>query len=216
METMFWIWLAVIAISLIIEIVTLDLVSVWFAFGALIPFILSAIGGIAIEIQIAIFVVVTALLITFMRKYAQKLLLKNMNAKTNVDAFVGKTYRLLEDTDFEHNGSVKVNDVVWTAVSEDGSLLKKGSLVEIVKVDGNKHKVKKSSKPEGGEAASEEHPATKDADRQEKDKSSQDDIDILKDENLQSDLMIDKADIEAENHEDKAQDKKINNKIEGE
>ncbi len=151
MEAMFWVWLAIIAISLVIEIITLDLVSVWFAFGALIPFILAAIGGIAIEIQISIFVVVTALLIIFLRKYAQKLLFKNMNAKTNVDSLVGKTYRLLEDTDFEHIGSVKVNDVIWTAISEDGKLLKKGSLVEIVNVDGNKLVVKKSSKAENEE-----------------------------------------------------------------
>ncbi len=143
MEVMFWVWLAVMAISIIIEIITLELVSVWFAFGALIPFILSAIGGIAIEIQIPIFVVVSALLIIFARKYAQKLLFKNMNAKTNVDALVGKKCRLIEDTDFEHIGSVKINDVVWTAVSFDGSMIKAGSIVEITNVEGNKLIVKK-------------------------------------------------------------------------
>ncbi len=142
MEEMFWVWLAVIAIALIIEIITLDLVSVWFACGAVVPFILSAIGGIAIEIQISIFVVVTALLIIFIRKYAQKLLFKNMNTKTNVNSLVGKRYRLLEDTDFEHIGAVKVNDVVWTAVSSDGSLIKAGSLVQVEKIDGNKLLVK--------------------------------------------------------------------------
>lgn len=138
METMFWIWLAIMAVTVIIEIVTLDLVSIWFAFGAVIPFILSAIGGIAIEIQIAVFVAVSALLIIFLRKNAQKLLFKNMNQKTNVDAFEGKKVRLLEDTDFEHNGSVKINDVTWTAISESGELIKAGQLVEIKKVDGNK------------------------------------------------------------------------------
>lgn len=142
METMFWVWLAVIAISLVIEIITLDLVSVWFACGAVIPFILSAIGGIGVEWQILVFVIVTALLIIFIRKYAQKLLLKNMNTKTNVDSLIGKRYRLLEDTDFEHIGSVKVNDVVWTAVSSDGNLIKAGQLVEVEKIDGNKLIVK--------------------------------------------------------------------------
>lgn len=142
METMFWVWLAVIAISLVIEIITLDLVSVWFACGAVIPFILSAIGGIGVEWQILVFVIVTALLIIFIRKYAQKLLLKNMNTKTNVDSLIGKRYRLLEDTDFEHIGSVKVNDVVWTAVSSDGSLINAGQLVEVEKIDGNKLIVK--------------------------------------------------------------------------
>lgn len=143
METMFWVWLAVIAISLIIEIVTLDLVSVWFACGAIIPFILSAIGGIYIELQIAVFIVVTALLFIFVRKYAQKLLFRNMNTKTNVDSLIGKHFRLLEETDFEHMGSVKVNDVTWTATSESGEKIEKGSLVEVVKIEGNKLIVKK-------------------------------------------------------------------------
>ena len=147
MDTMFWVWLAVIAISIIIEIITLDLVSVWFAFGAVVPFILSAIEGVGIEWQIAIFVVVSALLIIFVRKYAQKLLFKNMNTKTNVEALEGRKVRLLEDTDFEKNGSVKINDVVWTAISDDGKLIKQGSLVEIVKVDGNKLHVRETQEP---------------------------------------------------------------------
>ena len=147
MDTMFWVWLAVIAISIIIEIITLDLVSVWFAFGAVVRFILSAIEGVGIEWQIAIFVVVSALLIIFVRKYAQKLLFKNMNTKTNVEALEGRKVRLLEDTDFEKNGSVKINDVVWTAISDDGKLIKQGSLVEIVKVDGNKLHVRETQEP---------------------------------------------------------------------
>lgn len=159
MDTMFWVWLAVIAISIIIEIITLDLVSVWFAFGAVVPFILSAIGGVGIEWQIAIFVVVSALLIIFVRKYAQKLLFKNMNTKTNVEALEGRKVRLLEDTDFEKNGSVKINDVVWTAISDDGKLIKQGSLVEIVKVDGNKLHVRETQEP-ANETSTTEAPIT--------------------------------------------------------
>lgn len=142
MEVMFWVWLAVIAVAIIIEILTLDLVSVWFAFGAVIPFILAAVGGIAIEIQIAVFVIVSALLIIFMRNWAKKLLFKNMNEKTNINSIIGKKIRLLEDTDFEHLGSLKINDVTWTAVSHDGKLIKAGQIVEVVKVDGNKLLVK--------------------------------------------------------------------------
>lgn len=142
MEVMFWVWLAVIAVAIIIEILTLDLVSVWFAFGAVIPFILAAVGGIAIEIQIAVFVIVSALLIIFMRSWARKLLFKNMNEKTNINSIIGKKIRLLEDTDFEHLGSLKINDVTWTAISHDGKLIKAGQIVEVVKVDGNKLLVK--------------------------------------------------------------------------
>ena len=177
MDTMFWVWLAVIAISIIIEIITLDLVSVWFAFGAVVPFILSAREGVGIEWQIAIFVVVSALLIIFVRKYAQKLLFKNMNSKTNVDALEGRKVRLLEDTDFEKNGSVKINDVVWTAISDDGKLIKQGSLVEIVKVDGNKLHVRETQEPANETSTTEapivsEKTAVKQEESQEKPESS--------------------------------------------
>ena len=143
MEFMFWVWLAVIVVAIVVEIVTLDLISIWFAFGGVVPFILSAIGGIAIEIQISIFVIASVLLIIFLRKVAQKLLFKNMNTKTNIQAYEGKKYRLLEDTDLEKNGSIKINDVVWTAVGKDGEKIEKGSLVEITGTEGNKMIVKK-------------------------------------------------------------------------
>ncbi len=159
MEVMFWVWLAVIVVSVIIEVITLDLVAVWFAFGAVVPFILSAIGGIPLEIEISIFVVVSAILIIFARKYAQKLLFKNMNIKTNVHAQEGKRYRLLEETDFEKNGSIKINDIVWTAVSENGEKISKGELVEITKIDGNKMVVKKveeTNQPENTKQIKEE------------------------------------------------------------
>ena len=143
METMFWVWLAVIVICVVIEIVTFDLVSVWFAIGAVIPFILAGIGGIRIEIQIAVFVVVSALLIAFVRRLAKKFLFKNMNSKTNLEQYEGKQLRMLEECDFEHNGSVKINDVVWTAVSENNEKIEKDAVVEVVRFEGNKIIVKK-------------------------------------------------------------------------
>lgn len=143
MEIMFWVWLAVIVICVVIEIVTFDLVSVWFAIGAVIPFILAGIGGIRIEIQIAVFVVVSALLIAFVRRLAKKFLFKNMNSKTNLEQYEGKQLRMLEECDFEHNGSVKINDVVWTATSENNEKIEKDAVVEVVRFEGNKIIVKK-------------------------------------------------------------------------
>lgn len=143
MEVMFWVWLGVFVLSLVIEFITFDLISIWFSAGAIIPFIMSAIGGVPFEIQIIIFIVVSALLIVFVRKYAQKLLFKNMNSKTNLDAQTGKQHVLLESIDFEKNGSIKINDVIWTAISENDEKIAKGEVVEILRVEGNKMVVKK-------------------------------------------------------------------------
>ena len=144
MSAMFWIWLGVIVLSVIIEVVTLELVSIWFAFGAIVPFILSAVSGVSLVIQIILFVGISALLVILLRKYAQKLLFKGMDEKTNIDSFTGKVFRLTEGITIDKNGSLKANDIVWTAKSENGEEIKQGEFVEIVKVEGNKLIVKKA------------------------------------------------------------------------
>lgn len=152
MDIMFWIWLGVVIVTAIIEFATLDMTSIWFTVGAVPPLIMAAIGGISWEIQVVVFFCLTALLIIALRGLTKKFLLKNLNEKTNVDSFIGKEVRLLEDTDFENVGAVKINGVVWTAVAENGESIAKGEIVEIVKVDGNKLVVKRvaaeKAKPE--------------------------------------------------------------------
>lgn len=144
MEPMFWVWLGVLVLTAVVEFISLDLTSIWFTAGAIVPFILAAIGGIRWEIQVAVFVAVSALLLIFLRKITRKLLLKNANFKTNIDAIIGKKVRMIERADFETLGAVKINDVVWSAVASNGQAIEKGVIVEVVKVEGNKLIVKEA------------------------------------------------------------------------
>ena len=73
MHYMFWVWLGVFVVSAIIEVITMDLVSVWFAVGAIIPFILSVCCPHLIILQVSLFVVISALMILLLRKFAVKL-----------------------------------------------------------------------------------------------------------------------------------------------
>ena len=151
MSAMFWIWLAVIVITAVVELVTTELVSIWFTFGAIIPFVLATTNAVGFEWQILIFVVVSAVLILSLRNVTKKFLLKNANYKSNVDSLVGKQCRMLAKTDFETVGCVKINDVEWSAVSVDGKKIEKDEIVEVVKVNGNKLMVKKLEKDVKGE-----------------------------------------------------------------
>ncbi len=144
MSVLFWIWLAVIVVTAVVEMLTMEVVSIWFTFGAIIPFILSATNVVGWEIQIIVFVVVSAVLILSLRKITKKFLLRNSNEKTNLDSIIGKKYRLIDRTDFENNGTVKVNGVVWSVLSDNGEAIESGEIVQIVKIDGNKLIVKKS------------------------------------------------------------------------
>ena len=116
----------------------MDLVSIWFTLGALIPFILSATGAVGWEINLIIFIAVSGVLMVCLRKVTKKFLLRNANEKTNLASLIGQRYRMLERTDFETLGSVKVNDVVWTAVGDKRQEIDAGDIVEIVRVQGNK------------------------------------------------------------------------------
>lgn len=145
MEVAFWVWIGVIVASVIVEAITMELVTCWFAVGAVIPLILSATRAVGWEIQLIIFIVISACLILFLRKITKKWLFRNKESKTNMDLVIGMKVRMLQKTDFETLGRVKINDVEWTAVADDGSEINKGDLVEVVAISGNKLKVKKIS-----------------------------------------------------------------------
>ena len=139
---MIWVWLAVVAVSLIVEFFTWDLTSIWFAVAGLVSLILSAIDGINWVWQLGVFIVVSAVLIIFVRQICKKLLLKS-DEKTNVDAFIGKRTKLVTGiSDADHLGTVKFNGITWSALTENGTALESGAEVEIVRVDGNKMIVK--------------------------------------------------------------------------
>ena len=86
--------------------------------------------------------IISAILIASLRKITMKYLFKNDNSKTNLDALKGQKFRLLSKTDFETTGKVKVKDVGWSVKGDDGQTIEKDSLVEVVKIAGNKLLVK--------------------------------------------------------------------------
>lgn len=138
MSTMFWVWLGVIIITIVLELITTDLISIWFTLGAVIPFILATTNSLDFEWQILIFIVVSLVLILSLRKVTKKFLLRNANTKTNTDALVGQKFRLLSKTDFENVGTVKVKDVEWSVVGDNGQFIDKGAIVEVTGISGNK------------------------------------------------------------------------------
>jgi len=136
-----YIWLGVIVLSVIIECVTFDLASVWFIGGGLVALILAAFK-IPYVWQIVVFVAVSAVLLATCRRPLLKLLGKN-TTKTNADALVGKEYSLLTPISFGVMGSLKVNGVEWSAVSEkDTDEIAAGTVVRVVEIKGNKLIVK--------------------------------------------------------------------------
>lgn len=168
MDVMFWVWLGVIIVTAIVEFATMEVVSIWFTIGAIIPFILAATGAVNWIWQVVIFVVLSAIMIVCLRSVTKKFLLKNSNEKTNVDSLIGQKVRMLSRTDFETVGSVKINDVVWSAIGFSQQTIEKDEIVTILSVQGNKLVVKKDKEePEVVEVEEEKKPARKKSEKKE-------------------------------------------------
>ena len=138
MEQMEIIWLALTAVLLLIEIETLGLTTIWFAAGALFAFF-AALLGMNQGIQIGVFVVVSVVLLFFTRPLAVKYL-NTKTIKTNTEALVGKTARVIVDiNNLKSQGQVVINGLEWTARSSDDTVVFKiGDAVTIVGIEGVK------------------------------------------------------------------------------
>lgn len=136
MESMFWLIVFVVLIGF--EILTMGLTTIWFAGGALVAFGLSLLE-VDLWIQIAVFFVVSVILLVFTRPYAQRFINRN-TVKTNVEDIVGRTVKVTETIDnFNEIGIVRINGNDWVARAvEDGMTIPKDTLVQVVEIKGVK------------------------------------------------------------------------------
>lgn len=131
-----YVWLIAAIVLVIIEISTAAFGSICFAIGAGLA-ALAAYLGANLAWQIIIFALVSLLTFIFLRPVVLRFLdKKSKDVKTNADALVGRRGIVSERIDSEqHTGRVAVDGDDWKAVTADGSIIEKGTSVEIVKLD---------------------------------------------------------------------------------
>lgn len=129
-------WGIVFAVMVIAELMSFQLVSIWFAAGALAAFI-AALCDLGMGMQMFIFVVVSVVLLTVTRPLLKKFTVGKL--PTNIDIDIGKTAVVIEDVNNSADkGRARLNGVDWKAVSTDGSLIREGSIVKIDEIKGTK------------------------------------------------------------------------------
>lgn len=137
---MAWIVWLIIAVALaVIELVTINLVCVWFVVSAVAAIFVSLATD-SIVIQLAVFVIAGVVLMLLTRPMLMRKLSKS-NEKTNLDRVVGMQGIVTENIEPLKVGEVKVDGKLWSAVSD--ILIEKDEVVEIVSIDGVKLNVKK-------------------------------------------------------------------------
>ena len=132
------IWLIVTVAMAVIEIMTMGLVTIWFAAGAAIALLLSLVGT-PLWIQIVAFIVVSCVVLLLVRPIATAHF-NNRLKKTNIDAIVGRKLIAKTDIDNLHGfGKVDMDGSTWLAASSmDNVVIHEGEEVKVVEVRGAK------------------------------------------------------------------------------
>ena len=141
MENIWYIWLSLAVFFLIIESMTVEIISIYFTGGALVSMALSLLGA-PLEWQILTFCVVSIILIIFTRPIVARYLKRN-ESKTNVDTLIGDVATVTKEILPDERGEVKIKGQYWLAVSANNDIIELGSKVSILAIEGAKLIVKK-------------------------------------------------------------------------
>ena len=138
-------WLAVLAVLLVIEAITVGLTTIWFAGGALIAAVLSWAGA-GIAVQWMAFLIISLVLLIFTRPLAVRYMNRGV-ARTNVDSLIGEKAVVIQTIDnLAQTGLVRINDIEWMARTvSDEEKIPENSVVVIEAVQGVKLIVKKQN-----------------------------------------------------------------------
>lgn len=130
-------WLGLFILFLMMEASSVAVISLWFAAGALVSMIASLFGA-QFWLQGVLFFGVSILLLCTLRPLARKYFTPKL-VRTNVDAVVGTTGRVIEDIQNDLScGRVKLGGQEWAARSTTGEILAEGTQVKVDKVEGVK------------------------------------------------------------------------------
>lgn len=133
-----FIWLGTFVLFCILEAVTVALVSIWFAAGALVALVAALCGG-QVWLQLVLFFVVSVAVLICTRPLAKRLMARGKTA-TNADALLDKCAYVTEViNNLKSTGAVRVNGQIWTARSLDGDdVIPAGAEVKIARIEGVK------------------------------------------------------------------------------
>lgn len=132
-------WVIMILALAIIEVVTINLVTIWYVASAIVALIVSFFIN-NFTVQFSIFVILGTIFLITTKKTLDKLV-KEKHAKTNLDRIVGMTGIVTEDISKNIVGAVKVDGKIWSATSN--KMIKKGEVVRVLEINSTKLKVEK-------------------------------------------------------------------------
>ena len=139
-----WIWVAIIVLAVLIELLTDQLISIWFVPGAIVATILDF-CTVKIVWQVLVFLLISIVGIILGKTVLVKYL-PAKDSRTNIEAIIGEKCVVIEKIDnFAGCGQVKVNGQIWSARSVDeNETFESGEILSIVAIEGVKLICKKN------------------------------------------------------------------------
>lgn len=139
--TMLIFWIVLLILLIVVEAVTAQMVTIWFAAGAVGAIVAEMLNA-PVWLQWVVFIAVSVVALIVTRPLVKKLT-KTKSQPTNADRCIGQTAIVTEEIDnIAAKGSVKINGVEWTARSADGSVISKDEKVTVERIEGVKLIVK--------------------------------------------------------------------------
>jgi membrane protein implicated in regulation of membrane protease activity len=133
-------WAAVFVVFVIAEVTTFQLVSIWFALGALVTLFCGLFTDISFVGQVAVFTLSSGIFLALTFPFLSKWRRSKNPVSTNAELDVGESAVVIEEINEDiGSGRVTLKGVDWSAVpAEKGAIIPKGAIVTVIKVQGAK------------------------------------------------------------------------------
>lgn len=129
-----WLWLLIAVAFTIIEALTLGIVSIWFALGAIVAMLFAFVVD-SFFIQLMIFLVSSLVLVATTRKIAVEKL-KIGQYKTNIDELIGKECIVVKSISMLETGEVKLDGKIWRAISDSKQNYDVNDVTTVLRIEG--------------------------------------------------------------------------------
>ena len=130
-------WLVAMVVFVAAEAMTVTLVSIWFAVGALGAILVALLGG-GLVWQVTIFLALAIVLLLSLRSLVRKHFTPRLT-RTNVDSVIGTVGIVITPVNnIAALGQVQLGGMEWSARSTNGSHIPAGTLVKVDRIEGVK------------------------------------------------------------------------------
>ena len=132
-------WAVLLVVLVIVELETVQLVSIWFALGAAGALVSAALSPGLWWMQILIFLAISLISLLFTRPLVKKHV-KLKETATNADRVLDMVGEVRETvSSIDNKGAVYVGNKLWTARAEPGAeSIPEGTRVDVLRIEGVK------------------------------------------------------------------------------